>query len=127
MRFRSEPLGRVNRMEIPWTSNASGAFSDQIDPDIIGTILQVQFVPNTDANQPSNNYSITLTDKVGYDLLRGQGASLSNATITRVIPVIPATDGTNTGSGPLVVAETLTINVTNAGNAKQGKLVLYFR
>lgn len=117
--------GSINRISMAWTSDASGNAS--VPVLVSGTILKVQFVPGTGGAQPSNSYGAVLSDLSGLDVLRGQGASLSNATATQFCPVIPATDGTNTGSVPVVVAEQLTLTISAAGNGKSGAVVLYVR
>src|SRR4051812_46089788 len=55
--------GRPQRTEISWTSNALGVISETVE--IFGTILGIEFVPNTDSYQPSNSYNVTLADAAG--------------------------------------------------------------
>src|SRR5262245_28086693 len=84
---KAENAGMVQRTELAWVSASDGSVTS--DPfDLIGTIIGVEFVPDSGGTQPSDAYDFTLTDANGYDLLRGQGANLSQSTKTRVCPVI---------------------------------------
>jgi hypothetical protein len=56
----------------------------------------------------------------------GQGANLSDANASAVSPGVPLKDGTTTSVTPCVVADPLILNVA-AGNAKSGKVIIYFR
>jgi hypothetical protein len=110
-----------------WTSNASGVASDTINLVQGGELVGVQFVPGTSGNQPTDSYDVTALDAYSFDVLMGQGANLSNSTVTKVCPTIPAKDGTTTSTGPQPVSGTITIAVANAGNAKSGTVVFYVR
>ncbi len=61
------------------------------------------------------------------DVLAGNGANLSNSVASTKTPIVTATDGTNTTYVPFVVAEALTLNLTNAGSGKGGQVILYVR
>lgn len=119
---------QINRHALAWVSDASGNVNGTPTTAAIrGTILKVEFKPDTGGTQPTNAYDVTLTDTAGVDVLAGQGANLSNSTATAVVPGVPFTDGTTTAVAPCVVAEALTLNVSNAGNAKGGQVILYVR
>ena len=64
--------------------------------------------------------------RAGVDVLAGQGANLSDANASAVSPGVPLKDGTTTSVTPCVVADPLILNVA-AGNAKSGKVIIYFR
>lgn len=116
--------GKNTRIELEWTSDASGDVSgDTVKID--GTILRVVFDPDgTDA--PTANYDVTLTAD-GLDLLAGQGANLSATVTSHVSPGVAFTDGTTTSVLPIDVNAACELVVANAGNAKKGKVIIYVR
>jgi hypothetical protein len=120
----SEPL--VKRVKIPWTSSAGGSATVVTDK-LNGILLAVEPVPGTGTSQPTNLYDVTLTDEAGVDVLAGQGANLSNAAPSVFCPGVPITDGTSTSTLPRPISDVLTLNVSNAGNAKSGSVWLYLR
>lgn len=117
------PQLSINPVAISWTSSAGGA-ATVVTPPLNGRILAVEFVPGSGGNQPSNNYSATLTAASGFDLLLGKAsANLSNSAVSRLIPA-QATSDANT-LGVVVVAEPCTLNISGAGNAKSGAVNVY--
>lgn len=117
----------VRKVSLAWTSTAGGAVSGNLTDYLSGVLARVAFVPNTSSTQPTNLYDITLLDENGIDVLAGQGADLSNATATAVIPGVPLKDGTTTSVGPAQIDDKLELRVANAGSAKTGTVVLYLR
>jgi hypothetical protein len=115
------------RYVLAWTSDASGNVSGIPAPTMNGTICKVEFVPGSGGNAPTDQYDVTLTDIAGVDVLGGQGANLSNAAASAVVPGVPFKDGTTISTAPCVISDPLTLNVTNAGNAKSGQVILYVR
>jgi hypothetical protein len=87
---------------------------------IIGTLQRVVFVPGSGIVQPTDLYDVTLTDEADIDVLSGQGANLSNTTAFDVCPGVEVTDGVLSDVMPRILADVLTLNVTNAGDTKQG-------
>ena len=110
-----------------WTSNSSGAASETVNLAQAGEMVEVEFVPGSGGDQPSNAYDVTAVDAYGFDVLMGQGANLGNSTVTKVCPTIPAKDGTTTSTTTQVVRGTLTVAVSNAGNTKSGTIVFSVR
>jgi hypothetical protein len=110
-----------------WTSNSSGAASETVNLVQAGELVEVQFVPWSGGDQPSNLYDVTAVDAYSFDVLMGQGANLSNSTVTKVCPTITAKDGTTTSTTTQVVRGTLTVAVSNAGNTKSGTIVFSVR
>lgn len=115
----------IQKYSLAWTSDASGDATVTTER-LFGTLIGVAFIPSGSA-APTANYDVTLTDDNGVDVLSGQGANLSNATATRVVPGVPFKDGTTTSIAPVVINDTLDLAVANAGNAKGGTVVLYLR
>ena len=109
-----------------WTSASDGTATVASSIAISGRIARVVFIPSSTA-APTNLYDVTLTDSDSVDVLAGQGANLSDTTKSNVCPGIPLKDGTTTSVQPTTVDSVLTLNVTNAGNAKAGTVVVYVR
>ena len=117
---------RVDLITINWTSDSTGAVSAVLarasgtQIKFAHTLLQVAFKPGTTPNQPTDLYDVTLTNAAGVDVLGGLGANLSNANAKQETPI--------TSNGfPFVLAGPLTLNVTNAGNAKSGSIFFFVR
>lgn len=109
-----------------WVSNGSGAATLPSGFEVSGAIARVVIIPDaTDA--PTTLYDITLTDSDGIDVLAGQGANLSATVASSVCPGVPLKDGTTTSVLLTVVDSILTLNVTNAGDTKAGRVVVYVR
>ena len=108
----------VRKITFTWLSSAGGAADAVTTYAVDGDLLAVYQVPDGGGTQPTNAYDVTVTDADSIDVLNALGANLSNAanTIKR----------TSDGLLP-VAASLLTLAVTNAGNAKGGKTILYVR
>jgi hypothetical protein len=108
----------ASRMKIivDWTSDASGdVVSDPIDA--IGFVYEIERVPGAlgipATNPPTASYNLWIKDPYGYNLFD------------------PATNGSATDAQrdlsevPMWVDDYMTINITAAGNAKQGRLIIW--
>lgn len=91
---------------------ATGPTAALIDGDILGLTT----IPDGSA-APTDNYDITVTDADGHDVLLGAGANRDTAN----------TENVARASLAAAAASILTLNVSNAGNAKEGKVILYLR
>lgn len=109
-----------------WTSASDGSATLASTLPVSGRIERVVFVPSTTA-APTALYDLTLTDENSIDVLAGQGANLAASGNTAVCPGVAIKDGTTTSTVPIVVDGILTLNVTNAGNAKSGSVIVYVR
>jgi len=109
-----------------WVSASDGTATLPSTVPVSGVIHRVVFVPSASA-APTTLYDLTLTDPNGIDVLAGQGADLSATVSSAVCPGMPLKDGTTVGVVPTTVDGILTLNVTNAGSAKAGKVVVYVR
>lgn len=108
----------VKRIMWDWLSTDAGAVISATTYAYDGLLERVVFVPDAAATQPTNAYDVTITDPDGNDVLAGLGADLSNAaTVVKV-----HSNGLTAVSG-----QVLTLNVTNAGNAKGGVVIVYLR
>lgn len=108
----------VKRIYWDWLSTAGGAADLVTAAAYDGLLERAVFIPDGGGTQPTDLYDVTITDPDGVDVLAGLGANLSNAATV----VKTHADGLTAVSGQL-----LTLNVTNAGNAKGGVVILYLR
>lgn len=115
----------IVRITIDWTSHTDGTVTQAFPKAYSGIIERVVFNPG--ATAPANLYDVTLTDDQGVDVLAGQGANLSDTATTHVKPGVPFKDGTTTSVAPVVIDDTLTLNITNAGSGKTGTIVVYLK
>ena len=104
------------KVKFTWVSATDGTASGATTAKYTGAILRAVFDPDAGGTQPTDQYDITITDANGYDVLNGNGADLSNAANVYVSPI----DGLGAVYGSL-----LTLNVSNAGEAKGGVVELY--
>jgi len=102
----------IHKIKWTWTSSAGGA-ADLITPGVYaGRVIALVTDPGTTA--PDDNYDITITDAEGYDVMQGAGANRDTANTETAVPT-----ATSVAFGPL------TLNVSNAGAAKDGVAILY--
>jgi len=101
-------------LRFAWLSDASGDADGTTTEKYTGTITRAHFIPSG-AAAPTADYDVTLLDEDGVDVLDAQGADRS-ATLKEAI----------TGFGE-VMKSTLQLVVANAGNAKEGTVVVHIR
>lgn len=112
------PIQDIRKIQWDWLSTAGGAADLATSLVYTGRVIQAVFEPDSGGTQPTDLYDVTVTDADGYDVLNGLGANLSNA--AAVVKVQEDKLGA-------VYSSALTLNVTNAGNAKGGKVTLLLR
>lgn len=107
----------LQKVKAAWTSDdTTGAVSDTTTYAYNGKVER--FITDPDGTAaPTDDYDITITDEDGYDVLHGAGADRDTANTEQVLA----------SSLGMVYKSTLTLNVTNAGNSKQGVVYLYIR
>ena len=103
----------VSKIRWAWTSTAGGAADKVTVSAYYGEVLALVTIPDGTA-VPTNLYDLTVTDAEGYDVLQAVGADRSSSATETANPTKKTA-----GFG------TLTLNVTNAGNAKSGVAILY--
>ena len=113
-----ETIGRISKVKFTWTSSAGGAADATTTGYYTGSIIRVVQIPDGGGTQPTNAYDIVVNDNDSADVLIGLGANLSNAANTDKV----AADKLG-----VVANSQLTLAVTNAGNAKGGKTILYIQ
>jgi len=112
--------GGISKYSIAWLSDASGDVSANSFNVKQGELLQVRTTPSV-AAAPTDNYDVVINDANTYDILGGLGANRDTANTEMIVPVVSTTF-------PLILeAGALTPVVSNAGNAKQGTIVLLVR
>jgi hypothetical protein len=111
-------IGHYWRMDFSWTTTAGGAADLESSRVPAGKVIGIVHIPGAGGVQPTDQYDVTLTDSDGVDVLNGHGANVSNAAVTQY--VIADELG-------VVVSDTLTLNVTNGGNAKSGRTIIYLK
>lgn len=112
-----ETHGSVKKVKFAWISSAGGAADAVSAAAFSGAIERLVTVPGAGGVQPTDNYDVVVNDDDGNDVLMGAGANRSNASTQQVLA----------SSLGVVANDKLTLAVTNAGNAKEGTVILYLR
>jgi len=85
---------------------------------IRGFIRSIETIPGASGDLatavPTLNYDITITDPYGYDVIAGEVANRSNAVAEKKVP-----------TSPIYVNSELVLNIENAGDTKQGRILLH--
>lgn len=124
----------IRKIIIDWTSDDTTGAVTATTGKIVGQLLKV--VTDPGAAAPSANYDIAITDEEGVDVLSGLGGtggtdpSLANrhTSTTEVVHLWAEDSVTNPlpGTQPYV-CDKLSVAVTNAGNSKNGQIIIYYR
>ncbi len=116
-----ETFGSVKKITFAWTSENGGANAGKASKTTVnhynGEIIRLVTVPGTGGDAPTDDYDITVTDEDSTDVLMGAGANRDTANTEQVLA----------SSLGCVANDKLTLNVSNAGNAKKGTVHLYIR
>lgn len=111
-------IGSVRKVLWTWTSGTGaegGTVTSTTTAAFDGKVICLITDPGSTA--PTDNYDITITDVDGIDVLLGAGANRDTANNEYVADA----------SLGAVASSKLTLNITNAGDAKEGVVVLYLR
>jgi len=108
----------IKWVSFTWTSAADGTATGSTTEKISGKILRL--VTNPGAAAPTDNYDITVTDDNALDVLQGLGAN-RHTTSTQEANIIYAATSLNP-----VVDSALTLNISNAGDSKNGVVIVYY-
>jgi hypothetical protein len=119
----------IDKYTLAWTSTAGGAVSGNPFDLKRGTLLQVKFVPGAGGTQPTNNYTVTLVDTDGLDVLAGvgTGVNLSNATPSLAVPYFGLAATQKYSRYFHDATEQLDLVVAAAGAAKTGTVLVWVR
>lgn len=108
---------KYTKCVVDWTSNSSGAATVAIVTTSGAKYVQSQTAPGVSGNLttglPTALYDLTITDGYTYDVAAGGLANRSGTAAELVII-----------SAQPVIYGTLTLNVTNAGDTKSGRVVV---
>jgi hypothetical protein len=107
-------FGNVSKIKWTWTSSAGGVADLVTSRSYYGEVLALVTDPGSTA--PDDNYDLTITDSEGFDVLQGAGANRDTANTETAVPTATS-----------VAFGTLTLNVSNAGAAKDGVAILYIQ
>jgi hypothetical protein len=122
----SETRAGVRSVTWAWTSDASGDASGTDTKFLSGQV--VRFVTNPGATAPTDNYDIVINDGDGVDIAAGCLANRDTANSEQAVPIVETTVGANTyGTSAAAFDGPLSLVVSNAGNAKDGTLTMYYR
>lgn len=122
-----------------WTSDANGNVINDTGT-VIGEIQQITFQPNSGSTSPTANYDVTIEDLAGRDILYGLGANRSESASeaiqfgdagASVFTNAALSQSVNTNNLVVPWRPTnygiMTLKITNAGNAKGGKIRMIVR
>jgi len=118
--------GHIRRIVIDWTSDDATGQVVITTGKISGELLKAVTDPDAGA-APTADYDIVITDEEGANVLANCYDDLvdRHTSTTQTVDFF-LTGAANVGARP-VVCDILTITVSNAGNSKQGRIVLYYR
>ena len=119
--------GGMTRVVATWTADDGTGNVSGTTKHLVGELIKGQTDP--DANAPTDNYDIALTDTIGVDILGLSHDDLANRsdTATQEVYFNLQPDATTTVAIYPVISDPIIIAVTNAGNSNQGQLVLYLK
>lgn len=109
--------GSVKKIAWAWTVTAGGAADKATTQAFDGKVIGFSTIPGTAGDAPTDNYDVTVADAEGHDVLLGGGADRDTLNTEHVADA-------NLGA---VAGSVLTLNITNAGNAKKGTVILWVR
>lgn len=129
MTFSYDELGAIGKIIVDWTSDdATGAVSGTTKK-ITGTLIKG--VTDPGATAPTADYDIAITDEEGVNVLGNCVDDLADrhtSTTEEVYFLVSNLAAIDPGGNiHPVVCDKLTVSVTNAGNSKEGQLILYYR
>jgi len=107
----------VKKITWSWTSDASGNADLVTTKAYDGEVRRLVTVPAGGGSAPTDLYDVVINDADTVDVLLGSGANRAAASTQQV----------NASSLGIVAGDVLTLQVTNAGNAKSGTVHLYIR
>ncbi len=129
MTFSYDETGPIKKIIAAWTSDDAAGTVSAATKKISGSLIKGVTDPGTPA--PDANYDIAITDDESLDVLAGCQDDLANrhtTTTEEVYFFLLNYDATPIAEAVFpVLSDTLTIAVSNAGNSKQGQIILYWK
>lgn len=126
--------GGVSQIQAAWTSDSATGSVSATTRKIVGRLVKVVTVPGSGGSEPSNNYTVTITDQNGLNVLGSCDKTLAanqlqapagGAQETYLMVASYDTSPIAVAVHP-VVCDQLTIAVSGAGNSKSGQIFVYF-
>lgn len=122
----SPPIAKI---VIEWMSDDTDGSVTAVSGYGIGWIERVVTIPGTPA--PNAGYDVTFKDEYGVDLLAQSDANMLGRSASlpeQIMPFLMSSGGPPAIVGVYPVTHgPITVNVENAGNAKQGKIIIWAR
>jgi len=112
MAVTEDTTGYLNKITWTWTCTSAGAYTEATSKRYNGICHKLVTIPT----DPTDQYDITITDGDSVDILGGAGANRSGSA--------QESKAQSDGLGD-VKSSLLTLNVTNAGDIKSAKTILY--
>lgn len=115
------------RYSILWTSDGSGNVTQTLGTTITGVLAKVQLVPSGGTLAPSDAYTLSVTDSAGINQILGNGTTFSGSAASQWCPGVKISDGATTTStvANSLTGDTLSLNVSGAGAANCGTVILH--
>ncbi len=124
--------GTIRKILIDFTTDDTTGSVAVTTRKIVGELIKIVTDPGGTA--PSDNYDVVLTDEEGVDLSvhmddTAIAALIARDTANTEETYLPLEDTAGTGriAAWPVVCDKLTVTVNNAGNAKTGQIIIYYR
>lgn len=130
------PKWEMHKITLDWLSDSSGDVNGiNTTYPLDGLIYRVVTIPDTAASgtAPDSLYDIVLLDDDDVDVLNGAGADEPNTTgsYNQFCPIIYDDDNDSDVDPnyvvPIAVHGMLELQVSNAGNANGGKVIIYWK
>lgn len=112
-----ETHSTVKKISFVWVTAADGTATGATPGAYSGSIERLVTVPAGGGSAPTDNYDIAINDGDTTDVLLAAGANRSS-TLTQQV---------GAASLGIVANDTLTLEITNAGDTKGGAVYLYIR
>jgi hypothetical protein len=124
--------GRIRKVMIDFLTDDGTGSVAVTTRKIVGELIKIVTDPGSPA--PDANWDVVLTDEEGVDLSVHMddvaiAALIARHTTTTLETYLPLEDTAGTGRVAAwpVVCDKLTVTVNNAGNAKAGQIIIYYR
>lgn len=112
----SNPKTAIKRVIWDWACTDGGIVTGSVTTEkYTGQVVRLVTNPDASTSNPTDNYDVQVLDSDGGDVLMGAGADRDTANTEQVLA----------SSLGYVYDSTLTLEITNAGDAKSGLVILY--
>jgi hypothetical protein len=125
--------GRIRKVLIDFVTDDGTGSVAVTTRKIVGELIKI--VTDPGATAPTDNWDVVLTDEEGVDLSVNMDDAAIAALIARdtanteetYLCLFDTAAGTSRVGAFPVVCDKLTVTVNNAGNSKNGQIILYYR